>query len=332
MNLDRKMRIGITIGDPSGIGPEIVLKALARNPDLFKEAITIVFGHFKILSSLAQSYNILLPLQKMSELTASTKVDQNIIYCYAAQTEPEIPPTGKVNKTAGHLAYGYICDAIEAAKTGIIDTVATAPINKEAFRLAEIPYLDHTEIFSSLTKSKKTMTLFVTGDLRIFFLTRHLALKNIFKEITPKNIMAALESCQKYLCKIGIKTPRIALAALNPHGGEGGMFGREEIEILQPAVQQANKNNMQVEGPVPADAVFHLAKEGRYDAVLSLYHDQGHIAAKTLDFRRTISMTMGLPFLRTSVDHGTALDIAGKNIAGETSMVEAIKAAKRYAW
>lgn len=136
----------------------------------------------------------------------------------------------------------------------------------------------------------------------------------------------------EYLEKIGIKSPSLALAALNPHGGEQGMFGREEIEILEPAVKNAQAQNLNVVGPVPADSVFHLAKEGHYDGVLSLYHDQGHIATKTLDFHRTVALTMGLPFLRTSVDHGTAFDIAGKGVASEISLVEAIKAAARYYW
>jgi 4-hydroxythreonine-4-phosphate dehydrogenase len=168
--------------------------------------------------------------------------------------------------------------------------------------------------------------------MRVFFYSRHIPFAEISAALDIENLVNTLSDCQRYLNQIGIENPKQALAALNPHGGDYGLFGTEEIDILEPAVKRAVQNGVNVEGPIPADSVFHLASEGTYDSVLSLYHDQGHIAAKTYDFHRTVALTMGLPFLRTSVDHGTAFDIAGKGLASEISMVEAVKAAITYYW
>jgi 4-hydroxythreonine-4-phosphate dehydrogenase len=175
------------------------------------------------------------------------------------------------------------------------------------------------------------MSLFLAGALRIFFLTRHLPFQEVAGAITPAGLAAAFPLCLRYLRHLGIDQPRLAVAALNPHGGEQGLFGTEEMAIIAPAVAAAQAQGLQVAGPVPADAVFHQAAQGRYDGVLALYHDQGHIAAKTLDFHGTVSLTMGLHFLRTSVDHGTALDIAGRGVAEPRGMVSALKAGARYA-
>ncbi len=221
---------------------------------------------------------------------------------------------------------------IEFTLNKTFQAIVTAPINKEALRMAKVPYLDHTEMLTSLTKSTNTMTLFVTGSLRVFFYSRHIPLKDVAAALDTKKLGDAITNSCRYLEQIGIKNPTLAVAALNPHGGEQGMFGEEEIQILTPAIEKAHSQGMRVSGPIPADSVFHLAKEGAYNAVLSLYHDQGHIATKTLDFHRTVSLTMGLPFLRTSVDHGTAFDIAGMGKASEISMVEAIRAVTLYAW
>jgi 4-hydroxythreonine-4-phosphate dehydrogenase len=213
-----------------------------------------------------------------------------------------------------------------------INGIVTAPINKKSLKAAKVPYLDHTEILTKLTESSHTMTLFVAHEMRVFFYSRHIAFKDISASLDINKLVETLHDCDGYMKKIGIDKPKLALAALNPHGGEEGLFGTEEMEILSPAVQQAQDQGLNVAGPVPGDSVFHLAGEGHFDAVLSLYHDQGHIATKTYDFHHTVSLTMGLPFLRTSVDHGTAFDIAGKNIASEISLVEAVKAVVRYHW
>ena len=325
-------KIAITLGDPSGIGPEIILKALTMFPDLYTDAVPVVFGHSAIIKQQAEQLNISVFVEDISNPDALPAASTEKILCYSDRELPAIPPIGQINPLSGRLSFDYIRAAIEQTSAGKMDAVCTAPINKEALKLAAIPYLDHTAMFTKLTASQQTMTLFVTQNLRIFFLTRHLAFKDIASHLDKTQIMSALQKCSDYLKQIGIQNPKIALAALNPHGGEHGLFGDEEEDILHPAVLEMQKSGLKVQGPVPADSVFHQAKEGRYDAVLSLYHDQGHIAAKTLDFYGTVSLTMGLPFLRTSVDHGTAMDIAGKNIADASSMVEALKATLQYSW
>ncbi len=328
----KKNKIAVTIGDPSGIGPEIVLKALVDNPNLYELCTPIVFGHKAILEYYSRQINVTTEIVDIKPPFDVYNPDPGKIYCYANDNCIDIPPVGKINAKAGRLAFEYLESAIDAILDNQLVALATAPINKEAMRLAGIPYLDHTEILTKLTNSRNTMTLFITGSLRIFFLTRHIAFRDISSKLNKEEIIKHLHYSAEYLQQIKIVQPRLALAALNPHAGESGMFGNEEIDVLKPAVDQARKEGLDVQGPIAADSVFQLTKEGVFDAVLSLYHDQGHIAAKTYDFYRTISLTMGLPFLRTSVDHGTAMEIAGQNRANAISMTEAIKAAAQYSW
>jgi 4-hydroxythreonine-4-phosphate dehydrogenase len=326
-----KPKFAITCGDPCGIGPEIVIKALAMNPDIYIQCHPIIYGDVTILKTTANMLNYYLNFQVLQDLEIE-ETNAGTLYCVNISPAPYTPCYGRICAEGGQHAYAYMKNAIEAALHHKVKAIITAPLNKEALKLAQVPYLDHTEILTDLTSSNRSMTLFVTGNLRVFFYSRHIPFRDISAALDKKKIVQTLQDCHHYLEQIGIMKPRLALAALNPHGGEQGMFGSEEVEILIPAVEQAKQLDLQVEGPIPADSVFHLAKEGHYDGVLSLYHDQGHIAAKTLDFHRTVSLTMGLPFLRTSVDHGTAFDIAGKGVASEISMVEAIKAAQKYHW
>jgi len=234
---------------------------------------------------------------------------------------------GVIQPEAGRAAGQAIERAIRLAQAGEIDAIATAPLNKEALWAAGYPYPGHTEMLADLTGSRESLTMFVIGALRIFFLTRHLSLRDAIDQVTRTRVAATLAVMAQVLAGLGIDAPRIVVAGLNPHAGEGGKMGREEIEEIAPGVDDARRTGLDVSGPVPADSVFHLAADGRFDAVLSLYHDQGHIAAKMTDFYKTVSVTTGLPFVRTSVDHGTAFDIAGKGVASAVSMVEAIRVA-----
>ena len=225
----------------------------------------------------------------------------------------------------------YIEKSVKLALDGRVDAVATTPINKESLKAGGINYIGHTEIFGALTETKDPLTMFETRGLRIFFLTRHVSLREMLEMIKKERIIEYVKRCTKALKQLGVENGTMAVAGLNPHSGEHGLFGWEEEEEIVPAIEELKAEGYDVEGPVGADSVFHQAAEGKYNSVLSLYHDQGHIAAKTLDFHRTIAVTCGMPILRTSVDHGTAFDIAGTGKASEVSMIEAIKVAARYA-
>ncbi len=326
-----KPMFAITMGDPCGIGPEITLNALKNHPDLFTQCNMVICGSLEFLRKTASKINLNIDIKKTSEENIS-KLSEPGIHCLDINPISFDHEYGKITAGGGQHSFAYIKKAIELATQKKVNGIVTAPINKESLKAGSVPYLDHTEMLTKLTTSERTMTLFITGDLRVFFYSRHIPFADVSAALDQKELVKTLHDCDRYLSRIGLSNSKLALAALNPHGGESGLFGREEIEILEPAVKQAVVEGLKVVGPVPADSVFHLAKEGHYDAVLSLYHDQGHIAAKTYDFEHTVSLTMGLPFLRTSVDHGTALDIAGKGIASEISLVEAIKAAVRYHW
>ena len=326
-----KPMFAITMGDPCGIGPEITLNALKNHPDLFTQCNMVICGSLEFLRKTATKINLNIDIKKTSDEDIS-QLSEPGIHCLDINPISFDHEYGKITAGGGQHSFAYIRKAIELATQKKVKGIVTAPINKESLKAGSVPYLDHTEMLTKLTTSERTMTLFVTGDLRVFFYSRHIPFADVSAALDQKELVKTLHDCDRYLSQIGVSNSKLALAALNPHGGESGLFGREEMEILEPAVKQAVIEGLKVVGPVPADSVFHLAKEGHYDAVLSLYHDQGHIAAKTYDFEHTVSLTMGLPFLRTSVDHGTALDIAGKGIASEISLVEAIKAAVRYYW
>ncbi len=289
-----KPRIGITAGDPAGIGPEIVRAAIA-SADVLDVCEPVVFG-----------------------MTDPEEIHRLGI------------PIGKVSARGGELAFKAIEEAVLAAKSDSIEAIATAPINKESLKAAGIPYIGHTEILAELTGAEDPLTMFEPLSLRVFFLTRHVSLRRACDLVTEERVYDYLIRCSSAMkTQLGVSDPLIAVAALNPHGGEHGMFGDEE-DCIPLAIERAQRDGARAVGPISADSVFHLAKTGKYDAVLSLYHDQGHIACKTLDFARTISLTLQLPFLRTSVDHGTAFDIAGTGTADPLSMIEAIRVAAKY--
>jgi 4-hydroxythreonine-4-phosphate dehydrogenase len=237
---------------------------------------------------------------------------------------------GKVQAMCGKAAFEYIEKCVELAMAHKIDAIATTPINKEALRAAHVNYIGHTEILGALSHSRDPLTMFEVDGLRVFFLTRHMSLREACDAVKKDRVLEYIRRCTKALQQLGVKG-KMAVAGLNPHSGEHGLFGWEEVKEIAPAVAQAQQEGYDVVGPIGPDSVFHQALQGRYQAVLSLYHDQGHIATKTYDFERTIAVTLDMPFLRTSVDHGTAFDIAGKGIVSDISMIEAIRLAAKYA-
>ena len=237
---------------------------------------------------------------------------------------------GKVQGMCGKAAFEYIKKSVDLAMSHQVDAIATTPINKESLRAGNINYIGHTEILGDLSNSRDPLTMFEVANMRVFFLTRHMSLRNACDAITKERVLEYIQRCTKALKQLGVNG-KMAVAGLNPHSGEHGLFGYEEVEEVTPAVEEAQKLGYDVVGPIGADSVFHQALQGRYQAVLSLYHDQGHIATKTYDFERTIAITLDMPFLRTSVDHGTAFDIAGQGIVSAISMIEAVRLAAKYA-
>jgi 4-hydroxythreonine-4-phosphate dehydrogenase len=234
---------------------------------------------------------------------------------------------GQPQTVAARSAVTSVRRAVDLALQGEAEAIVTGPINKEAWRHVGSTWIGHTEMLQDLTKAPKTTTMFVTGPLRIFFATRHVSLRQAIDLLKKPLLFQAIVDVNLYMKQLGFPRPKLAVAGLNPHAGDSGLFGREEIDEIEPAIHEARKTGIFVDGPSAADSVFHHCRQGVYDAVLALFHDQGHIAAKTLDFHRTVSVTLGLPFIRTSVDHGTAFDIAWKGKADSTSMLEAITVA-----
>lgn len=329
--MSNKPIIGIPLGDPAGIGPEIVVKAL-NNKEIYEICKPLVVGDKNTIEQAMKFCNLSLNLNIVNQPEEGIYEHGTLDLIDLKNVDINSLQIGKVQRMAGKAAFEYIKTVIDLALEKKVDAIATTPINKESLRAAEIPYIGHTEILEDLTKTYNPLTMFQVHNLRVFFLTRHVSLKEACELVTKEYVYEFILRCKEALRVLGIQSPRIAVAGLNPHSGEHGLFGFEEVNEIEPAIIKAKEeNNIDVVGPIPADSVFYFALKGKYDAVLSLYHDQGHIATKMVDFDRTISITNNLPFLRTSVDHGTAFDIAGTGKAGEISMVEAIKLAAIYA-
>lgn len=322
----------VTMGDPAGVGPEIVLRMMIEQ-EVYDECKPFVIGSIPILERAEKAIGVTKPVvyNKISD-PSEAKFQHGIVdvletgdYYYDAVEY------GKVQELAGKMSVDYIMKSIELGKAGKIDAVSTAPIHKIAIKQAGISQAGHTEIFQDETDSKYALTMFSTHKLRVFFVSRHMALKDACDFASKEVVLDFIKNIDKELKLLNMENPLIAVAALNPHGGDNGLFGSEEIEQLIPACEEAKKLGINVVGPLPADSVFYQGKDGRFDAILSLYHDQGHIACKTYDFEKSVTITFGLPFMRSSVDHGTAFDIAGKGIAQAVSMTESTIKVAQYA-
>ena len=328
--MDRPM-IAIPMGDPAGVGPEIVIRSMMSEP-VIRNARCVVIGDSRILERA-----LTFPGMPRVQIHTIEDPDQGIYHRGVLNVidlhnlAPEEYEMGKVNARCGQAAYDAISESIRLAMEGKADAVSTTPINKESLHAAQVPYIGHTEIFGALTGTDDPLTIFEVKGMRVFFLTRHMSLRDACDAITRERIIDYVKRSLKVLKMMGITDGTMAVAGLNPHCGEHGLFGWEEVKEVIPAIEELQAAGYPVEGPIGADSVFYQALEGRYNSVLSLYHDQGHIATKTFDFYRTISITAGMPILRTSVDHGTAFDVAGRGIASSISMEEAILVAAKYA-
>ena len=317
------------MGDVNGIGPEITLRALTDSAVL-SSCCPILLGSAFIAGKAAALIGSDVKINVINHPQDAVSSTGAVNIIEAGAYDEDSLRAGEVQALAGRMAADFIEKSIELGINGSVSAVATAPINKQAIKLAGISEPGHTEIYETGSGSGRALTMFQCGRLRVFFLSRHTSLRNAIDLVTKENITNFLVDADFELRRLGIGNPFFAVAALNPHGSDDGLFGNEELREIIPAVAGMTARGIKCEGPVSADSVFHLAKEGRYDAVLSLYHDQGHIACKTLDFERTVALTLGLPFLRTSVDHGTAFDIAWKGVASAVSMTEAILVAAQY--
>ena len=321
--------IGVPMGDPAGVGAEITVKALL-DKKVTDVARVIVVGAkgmmeqaIRVCKEKARIHTVEDPASAVDDEGVINLMDLNNV----DMTKLKM---GKVQAMCGQAAFDYIKKCVVLAMAHKIDAIATTPINKESLRAAGIRYIGHTEILGGLSNSRDPLTMFEVDGMRVFFLTRHMSLRDACDAVTKERVLEYICRCTKALKQLGV-AGKMAVAGLNPHSGEHGLFGWEEVREIAPAVEEAQRKGYDVVGPIGPDSVFHQALQGRYQAVLSLYHDQGHIATKTYDFERTIAVTLDMPFLRTSVDHGTAFDIAGKGVVSAVSMVEAIRLAAKYA-
>ncbi|HEY9574334.1 MAG TPA: 4-hydroxythreonine-4-phosphate dehydrogenase PdxA [Lachnospiraceae bacterium] len=320
----------ITMGDPVGIGPEIVIGTMLSK-EIHEICKPFVIGSIAVLKKAAEILGKKVDYHKISE-PEEAKYEYGVVdVLETGEYDTESLEWGKVQALAGQMAVDFIMKSIELGMEKRVDAVSTAPIHKGAIKLVGVKQPGHTEMYQDFTNSKYALTMFSCHKLRVFFVSRHMSVVDACKYASKERVLQDVIDIDTELRKIGIDNPLIAVAALNPHGGDDGLFGTEEITDLIPAVEEAKKRGINCTGPVPADSVFHIGKSGKYDAILSLYHDQGHIACKTLDFEKSVTLTFGLPFIRSSVDHGTAFDIAGKGIAGAVSLIESTKVVSEYA-
>lgn len=328
--LTRPPRLALTMGDPAGIGPEIVARTLHERRD-DAHAVGFAVGDPETMRRALEVCGLDLRV-RVIRAASEAKSAPHAIDVLPIATRGETK-WGEVSPVAGQAALDAIELAARLALAGEVDAVVTAPINKEAIWAAGSEHLGHTEFLGALTGSSRIQTMFLVRGLKIFFTTRHMSMREALENVTKSSVRHAIDESWhslEVLSEPGARL-RLAVAAINPHGGEGGTFGTEEIEHIGPACDDARAAGLNVVGPIPADAVFHQGLQGRFDGVLCHMHDQGHIAAKTIDFEGSITVTMGLPILRTSVDHGTAFDIAGRGSASAAGMLAAHDAAVELA-
>ena len=334
--MQMKPLVAITMGDAAGIGPEIVLKSFSQHRELFNLCRPLVIGSADVLRMYGDKLGISLSLRivtspREAAFDGHLPDPLNLDVVDLGFIDVSQLKIGAVNAAVGKAAVMYTQEAGRMAMSGTIDAMVSAPLNKEAMRAAGYPYEGQTQILGELTGAKRYGMILIFGQLRVMMLTTHVSLRQACDAVTRSKVLAMIELADSSLKQFGIARPRIAVAGLNPHSGEGGLFGTEEQEGSIPAIRDARAQGIEVEGPVPADVVFLKARDGKYDLVLAMYHDQANMAAKLLGFGEVVTLLAGLPIIRTSVGHGTAFDIAGQGIADETNLVCAIKSAAEFA-
>ena len=335
--MDDRPVIAITIGDPAGVGPEVVLKALTR-PHLLEICTPLVIGDAGLLDLAASRLKLPADLARISSLDQIDSPSQSALVFHVPGVDLGTFRPGSLAAEYGQASLDYLNCAIDFALDSKVAAIATGPINKAALHLAGSPYRGHTQLLADRCRVERvSMMLLSPGRLpephwlRVTHATTHIALHEVPSRLTLEGLISTIQLTQESLLRLGIKAPRLAVAGLNPHAGDEGVMGDEEIRWIQPTVMQCRTEGIDVSGPFPADTVFLRAVQGEFDAVVALYHDQGHIAVKMHGFENAVNLTIGLPIIRTSVDHGTAFDIAWQGKANEASMVSAIELAAEFA-
>jgi 4-hydroxythreonine-4-phosphate dehydrogenase len=320
--------LGLTMGDPAGIGPEICLRAL-REPPILKICAPVLFGDAGVLKRLQKNLNC--RVVSIREFAKWETFDGPIAVDCGAIDAKQVRP-GKISAACGRAGYIYIEKAIQFALARKIDGVVTAPIHKEALHLAGVKFPGHTEIFTALTNAKRSCMMLYSDKITVSLVTTHIGFSQVSKKISTRRILDVIELTAQAMRQILRRAPRLAICGLNPHAGERGLFGNcEEEKFIEPAISRARKKGISIEGPLAPDAAFTNGQRRKFDAIVCLYHDQGHIPFKMLAFETGVNVTLGLPIVRTSVDHGTAFDIAWQGRAGATSLFSAIEVASGLA-
>ncbi|WP_121610848.1 4-hydroxythreonine-4-phosphate dehydrogenase PdxA [Mesobacillus foraminis] len=324
--------VGITMGDAAGVGPEIILKSLAYE-EMYQISAPLVIGDSKVLERAKSFVNSELVIKSVSaEELDQVSYQFGTVHCLDLNLLPSDLPVGQVSPDAGHAAFEYLRTAIELAKEQKIDAICTAPLNKEALQKGGHKYPGHTEILADLTDTEDFSMMLSAPNLKVIHVTTHVGIIDAVKMINPERVYHVIKLAHETLEKAGISSPKIAVCGINPHAGESGLFGYgEEEEKVIPGVEKAQAEGINAVGPLPADTLFFRAVRGDFDIVVAMYHDQGHGPVKVLGLDAGVNITVGLPIIRTSVDHGTAFDIAGKGIADEKSLMEAMRQAVELA-
>ena len=320
--------LAITMGDPAGVGPEIVVKALAR-PEIHARCRAVVVGDVRILQRAAGivARSTAAPRFDVVRRLADARFDGDLTVLDLANAPPGDCPIGQISTVSGRASVEYVFAACDLAMRHEVDAIVTGPINKAAMNLGGHAYAGHTELLAHRTKASKVSMLLVGPKLRVVHVSTHVALEEAIGRVTRQRVGEVIDLAAQACRALGIETPRIAVAGLNPHAGEGGLFGRQEARAIVPAIEDARARGLDVSDPQPPDTVFLRTVRGAYDIVVAMYHDQGHIPMKLLGFDEGVNVSLGLPIIRTSVDHGTAFDIAGTGQAREESLVAAIDVA-----
>jgi 4-hydroxythreonine-4-phosphate dehydrogenase len=327
--MERRPRIAITMGDAAGIGPEIIVKSLA-DPAAWEHGIPLVLGDARVLERAMVATGVRVPLRAIRTPAEAEDRPGTIALMDYRDVDVAGHRWGEINAAYGEAAVRYTREAGRLALAREVDAIVSAPLNKEAMHAAGYRYEGQTEILGELSHSRPAMVL-ILGSMRLMLFTNHMALRAVCDYIRTDRVLDRLVLADAALRDMGIEQPRIAVAGLNPHAGENGAFGREEIDQIVPAIEAARARGIDARGPFPADTVFLKARDGAYDLTLSLYHDQGLMAVKLLGFGTVVTLLVGLPLIRTSTGHGTAFDIAGKNIADHRNLLAAIRVAGEVA-